>query len=141
MLPHESVHDEAAAIITAIVQQTGANRGCILLHDNAGQFTFAAGYNLSAAEIDDPGFKLCRTHSIDVVLASGDPVVTTNAASDAETRKHQQGMRAILCAPLLREQELFGVLYVDSIIPAKIFTSGDLRPFVRLANDAALRLR
>jgi adenylate cyclase len=62
--------------------------------------------------------------------------------SDAALQAQQSivafGMRSVLCVPLLLQNELLGIIHVDSETQRAIFSSDDLDLLAALANQAAL---
>ncbi len=78
------------------------------------------------------------------VLASGSPVVSTDARSDAELGERASvllgGIRALLCVPVRTLDRLIGVMYADSRAPGAAFTELDLEILAALAAQAGLAI-
>lgn len=72
-------------------------------------------------------------------------VLTADAASDQRFDRRAsiaaQGIRSVMCAPLLYQKECLGVIYVDSRSALEAFDESDLRLLNGLAATAASALR
>jgi serine phosphatase RsbU (regulator of sigma subunit) len=87
-------------------------------------------------------FVLSRT-LVEQVLQQRQSVLTTDVLADRDLASAQslilQGVRSILCAPLLSEQQVLGLLYLDAS-QLRGFDAADLRLLTALANLAAVKL-
>ncbi|HEX9638048.1 MAG TPA: SpoIIE family protein phosphatase [Acidobacteriota bacterium] len=87
-------------------------------------------------------FVLSRTLA-QQVLEERQSVLTTDVLADRELAQAEslilQGVRSILCAPLLSEQKVLGLLYLDAA-QLRGFDADDLRLLTALANFAAIKL-
>jgi len=122
-----------------------AERGFIVLWDaERDDFDIAVARRFSAGEVDDAQAEL--SHGlIRRVMASREPVVTTNAQEDPRFRGSQSiiayQIRSVLAAPLESQDELVGAIYLDRRLSSRLFTQDDLRLLEGLAEQAAMALR
>jgi signal transduction histidine kinase len=79
------------------------------------------------------------------VLATREPVVTTNAQEDPRFQTSSSivayQIRSVLAAPLLAKEELIGAIYVDTRLSAQLFDEGDLALLSAMANQAAVAIQ
>lgn len=67
---------------------------------------------------------LCEDVELDSRFSHANSVVT-------------QGIRTVMCVPMLHGVELLGLIYLDSRVSTKLFTATDLEVFAGIANQAA----
>jgi signal transduction histidine kinase len=79
------------------------------------------------------------------VLASREPVVTTNAQEDPRFETSHSiiayQIRSVLAAPLQAKEELIGAIYVDTRLSSRLFDESDLALLSALANQAAVAIQ
>ncbi len=75
------------------------------------------------------------------VATTRDSVMSSNAQADQRLAAAQsvvmQGICSVMCVPLVSDEEVLGVLYVDTHSPIQTFTSAHLKIFTALGNIAA----
>jgi signal transduction histidine kinase len=49
-----------------------------------------------------------------------------------------EGIRSVMCVPMLHGQDLAGVIYIDSLAASHVFDQGDLEIFAAIAGQAAM---
>ena len=132
-----------AAALDGLIELTGAERGLIAVFDEAGRPRFEAARNLAREELDAPDLLVSRT-ILDRVRASGEPVWEANALDDPALGKRQSVMRlgilSVICLPIRRGDDEFGVVYLDNRTARGVFTreSADLAArFAELISLAA----
>lgn len=90
------------------------------------------------------GMTLSRT-LLQEVLATKRGLLFSDGASDVRFGKAEsvvaQGIRSAMCVPMLHANELLGVMYLDSLMAANVFTKQDLDVFMGVAGQAALAIR
>lgn len=90
---------------------------------------------------DEEGYS---TTIVNQVIRSREALLTNNAQFDARYQAGQsiiiRGLRAILCAPLLVQGRLIGVLYCDTAMKAGNFTPADRDLAAAVAGQAAIAL-
>jgi signal transduction histidine kinase len=134
----ESILDRAIVLV-------GADRGFLVLgsHDQE-NLNVAVARQFSSGEVDDAQVEI--SHGvIRRVLASREPVVTTNAQEDPRFQMSNSvinyGIRSVLAAPLQAREELIGAIYVDTRLSAGLFDEGDLALLSAMANHAAVAIQ
>ena len=128
----------------AVIQLTGAERGCILLFDEtAGGLDLRAARNLERESLSEKEMEYSRT-VVETVARTGKAVVTTNAQTDPRFANQQSVMqyalRSILCAPLKIQDRILGVLYADNRVRSGVFTDRDLELLATFAVQAAITI-
>jgi Nif-specific regulatory protein len=94
-----------------------AERGMIILFDDAKQTLFQTARHLNNEDIENPEFEISRT-IIETVKTQKQPICLKNALDDPKFKKsesvEQLQLLSVICLPLLREDALFGVVYLDN---------------------------
>ena len=95
------------------------------------------------------GEKLVReeaysTTIVNQVVSTREPLLTNNAMFDDRITPGQsiimRGLRAILCAPMMVQDRLVGVVYVDTSMRSGTFTEADRDLLSAIANQAGITL-
>lgn len=114
--------------IDAIMHVTRAERGFLMVHDpdqNTLRVLVARG--IDGATIEREGFS---TTIVNRVVQERKPILTNNAQFDEAYTGAQsiimQKLRAILCTPMLVQDRLVGVVYVDTAMKAGMFGPNDM---------------
>jgi transcriptional regulator with GAF, ATPase, and Fis domain len=145
------------AILRAILAETGAGRGFILLYE-AAALRFEVGLDREGRTLGAESFQLSTT-VVDRTLETGRcllvPDIAATLLHEEAQSARELGLRAALCAPLRVERKrpgvsraatlpsvrgVAGVLYVDSTA-AGSFGEADARFFEVLADCAVLAVR
>ena len=138
------LHEVLSKVIDTVLALTGAERGYIVLRDEAsGEMTFRVARNLDKEAIEQGSFIVSRS-VVNNVAETGTPVVTTNAQSDPRF-SHQESvvsysLRSILCVPLKVKDAVTGVVYADNRIRAGLFGESELAMLFGFANQAAVAI-
>ncbi len=77
------------------------------------------------------------------VCQHGNAILTDNASFDQRFESHSvisQAIQSAMCVPLKPENEVIGVLYVDNLSMANVYTEEDLEFLTAMANQAAVAL-
>mgnify|MGYP006287319201 CR=1 FL=1 len=124
------------AVMDALIQLTGAERGCLILRDEGGNLSTQVARNF------DRGAELELSRSvIQQVIDRGAPVVTTNAQADprfsAQTSVVDYQLRSIICVPLQVRNRVTGALYLDNRVREGAFAEAELNLLTAFANQAA----
>jgi PAS domain S-box-containing protein len=127
-----------------IVQVTGAERGFLMLMDDAtGELTFRVARNMDRETIAGSSFEISRS-IVDKVAREGEPILTTNAQADprfsSQASVVSYSLRSILCVPLRVKGKITGVIYADNRIKTGLFTEGDRRLLAAIADQAAVAI-
>lgn len=137
----QEVLNEAMDTVIAL---TGAERGYIMLRDdNTGEMVFSVARNMDRETLDSSGFIVSRT-IVEQVIATGEPVVTTNAQDDPRFATQQSvvfyALRSILCVPLVARGVMVGVVYADNRVKDALFGQDELALLVAFADQAAVAI-
>lgn len=120
-------------VMDQVIEVVNAERGFLVLVDPAtGELRFEIARDKGARSIDASAFdfKISRS-TVERVVRTRQPIMTSNDAqvemSDSESVLIQ-GIRSIMCAPLIVRDNCIGAVYVDSRIVANLFLpkQGDL---------------
>ena len=137
------------SILTRAIVLVGAERGFLMLQTiagpgNRGDFVVAAARQFAQGEGDDAQTEVSYG-IIRRVLASREPVLTTNAQEDPRFQTSHSiiayQIRSVLAAPLLAKEELIGAIYVDTRLSARLFGESDLALLSAMANQAAVAIQ
>ncbi|MFZ5923409.1 MAG: adenylate/guanylate cyclase domain-containing protein [Chloroflexota bacterium] len=136
--------DEVLRIVMdTIVRLTGAERGFLMLRDNAGEMTTRVARNWEQESINPSEFAISRT-IVKRVIEEGQAVLTTNAQEDPRFGGQESiiafNLRSILCVPLKAKNDLIGVIYADNRIRSGIFSESERDLLAAFANQAAVAI-
>ncbi len=130
-------------VVASMLELTNAERGFLLLAGQAGDLTVAARSGLTREDLQAEEFS-GSLGAVRRVLDTGNPVVSTDARSDAELGQRASvvatGSGALLCGPDRALDRLMGVLYPDRRTPGAAFTELDLEILEALASQAGLAI-
>jgi len=128
-------------LVESAVTVAGAERGFVLVQSAGG--TMHAVAEVAAAHPHRSGFAGSRG-AVERVLATGRPVVTSNAGAEAFLGKRpsvlELGLGAVACIPLHEGARLIGVLYLDGKRAGAAFTELDVELLETLADRAGILL-
>ena len=134
----ESILDRALVLV-------GAERGFLVLWDavrDDSQVPVARRFD--RGEVDSAQIEISYG-VIRRVLASREPVVTTNAQEDPRFQTSHSivtyQIRSVLAAPMIAKEELIGAIYVDTRLSSRLFGESDLALLVAMANQAAVAIQ
>jgi Nif-specific regulatory protein len=132
------------------IQISGAERGMVILFNEPNEIMFQTARNLQKADIENPEFEVSRT-IIDQVKTDGNPVCLENARDESllKQSKSIQSLKvlSVICLPLIQNQRIFGVVYLDHRKITGVFKSEtldfiqELAGFVATAASTALEYR
>lgn len=134
----ESILDRALVLV-------GAERGFLVLWESANDdFQVTVARQFDRGEVDSAQIEI--SHGvIRRVLASREPVVTTNAQEDPRFQASHSiityQIRSVLAAPMVAKEELIGAIYVDTRLSARLFGESDLALLLGMANQAAVAIQ
>lgn len=121
-----------------------ADRGCVVLRDENGMFRLATTYQRQGMSSTTSVVNI-STSLIDLVRRERKAVLSADTAHDErfEDRASIVGGsgRSIMVAPLQREDEFFGVLYLDTETIARPFTPDDLNLLQGVAGPVSIALK
>ncbi|MEM7157829.1 MAG: sigma-54 dependent transcriptional regulator [Myxococcota bacterium] len=121
---HVSGKEAVDVALAALMQQIGAQRGFIAVHDEDGELCFVAARAFASLPIATPEAQLSRS-ILKAALEDAGVLVVDDAASDlrfadAGSVKALR-LKAVLVVPLVHEDLPFGVLYLDNPTEAAAF--------------------
>lgn len=114
-------------VIDAIMEVTNAQRGFLMIHDETGQqLRVLVARGIDGETIESEGYS---TTIANEVVRTRSVLLTNNAQYDERFNAGQsiimRGLRAILAAPMLVQERLIGVVYVDTAMKMGAFSSVD----------------
>lgn len=130
-------------VMQKAVELLSAERGFIMLLDNAGKLQFKSAHNIRKEDTSDEYFKISNSIA-DRVAQTGKSVYASDAQED-ERYANQQSvvelhLRSIMCVPLKIKSSVIGVIYLDNSSQAKLFLKSDLYLFELFAQQAAIAI-
>ncbi|UCE07153.1 MAG: sigma 54-interacting transcriptional regulator [bacterium] len=100
-----------------LIEISGAERGIIILFDEAGESLFQTARQLEQKDIEHPEFEISRT-IIEQVRSSEQPLYLPNAMEHHSMKKSNSvdelRLLSVICLPLVHQKKLFGVIYLDN---------------------------
>ncbi|MBN1695529.1 sigma 54-interacting transcriptional regulator [candidate division WOR-3 bacterium] len=118
----EKRFDEALSVLTNFFK---AERGAIILKEEEKNIIVSS-YNIDEATLDDAR-RISST--ITQKAAKGEVIIAGDAFQDSRFLEmdsiRRNKIRSILCVPVTSEEEIYGVLYMDSTIKKDIFLPSD----------------
>jgi signal transduction histidine kinase len=124
------------AVMDALIQLTGAERGCLILKDEQGQLSTQVARNFDRGSEPELSRSVIQT-----VIENGQPVVTTNAQADprfsGRTSVVDYRLRSIICVPLQVRNRVIGAVYLDNRIQEGAFSEAERNLLTAFANQAA----
>lgn len=115
----------------AMVDENTGDLTCELVRDNTG-------------DLESEKLEVSRT-IIHKVLKDGVSILTANALKDSQFRDvksvKEYSIRSAVCAPLLFQDEVMGVVYLDNRVSAGSFSEDDMMFLTALCHQAGIGLR
>lgn len=132
-------HQALDNVMEAIMQVTKAQRGFLMwLNDDTQTLQVLVARGIDGETIQEEGYS---TTIANTVIETRQPLLTNNAQFDTRFNAGQsiimRGLRAILCAPMMVQDRLIGVVYVDTAMKAGAFTPSDLELMRAVSGQAA----
>jgi class 3 adenylate cyclase/GAF domain-containing protein len=128
--------------IDAVLTLTGAGRGYLLLLDQGDDLHFHVARTRSGEE-DDGADSVSRT-LLRQVIASGQPLLTDNAALDPRMAMSgtaaRYTLRSVMCAPLILKDAVIGAVYVDNRTRDGVFSQRELQLLTAIANQISVAM-
>lgn len=132
------------AVLDTVIRLTGAERAYLMLmQPDTNELRIQVARNQNKENIDDADVTFSEG-VIEAAIEAHEPIVTTNAQSDARFEARQSVMshslRSIIVVPLFLEDVIVGVLYADNRIEAGIFRQESIPILSAYANQAAIAI-
>jgi len=141
--PRAGLSGLLSQVVGSMLALANAERGFLLLAGEDGELEVAARSGLSWDDLRAQEFS-GSVGAVERALASGQAVVSADAAADAELGARASiadgGIRALLCIPIREGGQPIGAMYADSRKPGAVFTELDLEILEGLAAQAGLAL-
>jgi transcriptional regulator with GAF, ATPase, and Fis domain len=129
-------------ITDGAVALSGAERGFVLLVDDAGQLEPAT-VRGAETRLGAPTAAFSRSIA-EAVLIDGEPVVTVDATADARVQDylsvHQLMLKSVACLPIETRGRTWGVLYLEHRSARGRFSGDDLELLRAFADQAAIAI-
>jgi adenylate cyclase len=119
----------------------GVERGFVMLFDERGEVArqTEVRYRDPASASSRPQIIL-STRVLELIRKERQPILIDDVSSDERFSGSESlkisGLRSAMCAPLVGQNQLFGVLYVDNLEKASAFTQDELNVFALVAAQA-----
>lgn len=136
--------DEALAnVIDSMMLATKAERGVLMGYDeDTGTLRLLGARGIAGEQLAQQ--EAYSTTIVNQVVSTRQPLLTNNAMFDDRITPGQsiimRGLRAILCAPMMAQDRLVGVVYVDTSMRSGAFTEADRDLLSAIANQAGITL-
>lgn len=128
-------------IMDSVMRVTKAQRGFLMIADEAGELRTLVIKGVDGATLDAEGYS---TTVVREVVSSRQPLLTNNAQFDTRYQPGEsiimRGLRAILCAPMIVKRRLVGVVYVDTSMRSGNFSESDRELLSAVAGQAGIAL-
>ncbi len=131
-------------VMETVIQLTQAERGYIVLKNpQSGELEFKVARGLSAEETAAGG-RIVSWSVINLVVESGEPLLTVDAGAD-EQFSHSESIAgfnllSILAVPLKARDEVIGVAYCDNRVMAGLFKENELGLLTSFGQQAAVAI-
>jgi serine/threonine-protein kinase PknK len=130
-------------IVDTVIELTDAERGFLLLEDEAGTLNVKVARNIDQQTLETAEFELSRSIARRAA-AGGEPIVTIDAAGDARFREalsvSDLHLRSVLAVPLVIKGRAAGTIYVDHRLRQGAFDQEDVRLVLDFAEQAAIAI-
>ncbi|MCA9603494.1 MAG: sigma 54-interacting transcriptional regulator, partial [Myxococcales bacterium] len=138
-----NVEEQLQTLIDAVIDVTNADKGfVILLKDQKPRITVAR--NLSKESLPEDVTQLSDS-ILQKVIETRKPVIVSDAVNDTMFRGSASIMNlrlsSVMCAPLMAEGQLIGVIYVGNDSVRNLFEDASLDVFTVFATQGALILQ
>lgn len=124
------------ALVSIIIETTGAERGFVMLRDETGNLVFRSARDIDREEIQKPHFKVSRG-VIEETIRTGKAVLTSEARKDERFRGRTSvqalNLQSILCVPIVNANNIIGVVYLDNRFIPRLFRDGDVQLLTQFA--------
>jgi transcriptional regulator with GAF, ATPase, and Fis domain/Tfp pilus assembly protein PilF len=130
-------------IMDSAVELTDAERGFLLLVNEAGELKMTTARDFDQGTPDDAHLQFSRSIA-ESVLIDGEPVITVNAMDDNRFNEylsvHKLRLQSVLCIPIRARGRVIGVLYMENRLRRGGFSEPDQRILLAFADQVAIAL-
>ena len=121
-------------VMDSVTELLGGQRGFLMVVDDAGELQTRI---VKGIDVEEEGYS---TTVVGEVVRTRQTLLTNNAQYDARLDAGKsiiiRGLRAILCAPMLSQDRLVGVIYMDTSLRSGAFSQDDAELMTAVANLA-----
>lgn len=132
------------AILKSAMKLTGTSAGSVALYNkDTKEMELRAHRGFSRDFVGDARWKLRKGGLTDKILRSNKPTVITNTTNKkffTNAVAIKEGIKSMVCVPLVLDKEIIGIFYVDDFNPRE-FTERELRLLYILSSFAAMSIR
>jgi len=130
-------------VMDLVISTTKAERGFLMLRDlPQEEMSVKVARNLEQKDIENPG-EISQT-TLNQVMENGEPLLTSDAKTDPRFTGSESVMlyniRSVLCIPLKKQNDIIGLIYIDSRTTSNVFTDDDKAFLAAFANMAAISI-
>jgi serine/threonine-protein kinase PknK len=130
-------------IVDTVIELTDAERGFLLLEDDAGQLVVKVARNIDQRTLEAAEFELSRSIA-HRAATGGEPIVTIDATGDerfkAALSVSDLHLRSVLAVPINIKGRAAGTVYVDHRLRQGAFGDDDVRLVLDFAEQAAIAI-
>lgn len=112
-------------MLDTVIDITGAERAFIMLREQANSTLYTVAARAWDRETIDEADRLFSHSIVDHVLHTHRAIIALNAQKDPRfehiSSVHSKSLRSLLCVPLLRYEQVIGVLYADNRVTKGVF--------------------
>ncbi len=120
-----AVADVLEHMLDTVIETIGAERAFIMLREAEDAMLYTVAARAWDRENLDEADRLFSRSIVDHVLRTRKPVIILNAQNDPRfehiSSVHSKSLRSLLCVPLLRQEQVIGVLYADNRVVKGVF--------------------
>jgi Nif-specific regulatory protein len=130
-------------VMDLVISTTKAERGFLMLRDSPkAEMSVKVARNLEQRDIENPS-EISQT-SLNRVIETGEALLTSDAKTDPRFNGAESvvlyNIRSVLCTPLKQQNEIVGLIYIDSLTTSNVFTEEDKAFLAAFANMAAISI-
>ena len=141
LLAESTVDKLLSVALDKTIEISQAERGMIILFGDKEEILFQAARNLNQQDVEHPKFEISRT-IINNVKKENQPIYLHNALEDSSFKKSSSVKRlkilSVICLPLIFEEKVFGVTYLDNRTVKGIFKQDTFELVFELTNFISL---
>lgn len=130
-------------IVDNVIEVTDAERGFLMLADNGTRLNFRIARNHKKDTLSQEDFVVSRT-IVEQVAETGEPILVANIEEEGSWIFTQSvidlQLKSVLCVPLIMDERLLGVIYVDNSIKRSQFDDRALNLLTTLSSNAAIAI-
>jgi adenylate cyclase len=139
----EDIHALVALILDSMLAFAEADRAFLMLLNEEGTPRFKMGRSYRGAYLSQDDFVI-STSVVRETLSTMEPIILADALRDTQFSKRQSivdlNLRTIMAAPLRFQDQILGLVYVDSQRPLARYSKHHLSVLSSLADQAAVAI-